>query len=62
MPCAACAGVFGGKHRLTSFPDREVCVCRVRSVWCVCAFVCRCSACGLVLELEVCRVRFARVS
>ena len=34
----------------------------MRSVWCVCAFVCRCSACGLVLELEVCRVRFARVS
>jgi hypothetical protein len=28
----------------------------------MCAFVCRCSACGLVLELEVCRVRFARVS
>ena len=36
---------------IQKFSDREVC-----------AFVYRCSACGLVLELEVCRVRFARVS
>ena len=32
----------------------------MRSVWS--AFVCWCFACGFVLELEVCRVRFARVS
>ena len=40
---------------------REGCVrVNVRCVWV--AFVCCCFACDCVLELVVCRVRFARVS
>ena len=41
---------------------REGCVCACEREVCLVAFVCCCFACDCVLELVVCRVRFARVS
>ena len=61
LRCGGVSSVRVDWHR--SPIGRCVCVCeREVCLGCVAAFVGCCFACGCVLELVVCRVRFARVS